>query len=61
MTAKLANTEAKVVYGNREELETILLHGAVNAYNFEDIKDKRVLVKGCTDQYIPENAYVVIP
>ena len=58
MTAKLASTAAKVVYGNREELETILLHDAVNAYNFEDMKDKRVLVKGCTDQYIPENAYV---
>ena len=58
ITAKLANSAKKIVYGQREELETILLHDAVQQYDYSEMQDKRVLVKGCTDQYIPENAYV---
>jgi len=34
------------------------MHEAIKAYDFESFKDKRVLVKGCSDETIPENAYV---
>lgn len=34
------------------------MHSAIQEYDFEQLKDKRVLVKGCTDKFIPENAYV---
>lgn len=60
ITAKLSTTAKKVVYGSIESLETILMHDAVQALDISEMKDKRVLVKGCTDHYIPENAYVEV-
>ena len=58
LTAKLSGVARKVVFGNQNDLEMILMHDAVSNYDFEKLRDKRVLVKGCTDKNIPENAYV---
>ena len=58
LTAKLTGFAKKTVYGNREQLEFLLMHNAVEQYDFTDLQGKRVLVKGCTDENIPENAYV---
>ena len=58
ITAKIADSAKKTIFGNRENLEIILMHDAIQNYNFSELKDKRVLVKGCSDFAIPENAYV---
>ena len=58
ITSKISGSAKKVVYGSRKELETLLMHEAITHYNFEELKDKRVLVKGCSEEDIPENAYV---
>ncbi|KEY18418.1 DUF2480 family protein [Kaistella antarctica] len=58
ITAKLTETAKKIVFGNREDLEVLLMHQAVQTYDFTDLMGKRVLVKGCSDQSIPENAYI---
>ncbi|WP_179471135.1 DUF2480 family protein [Chryseobacterium sp. H1D6B] len=58
ITAKLTEVTKKIVYGSREDLELILMHNAVQTYDFSDCIGKRVLVKGCTDKNIPENAYI---
>jgi len=58
ITAKLTNTAKKIVYGNLENLEIILMHDAITNYNFSEMNGKRVLVKGCSDKEIPENAYI---
>lgn len=58
ITAKLTDSAKKIVFGNREDLEVILMHNAIQTYDFDDLRDKRVLVKGCSDKEIPENAYV---
>lgn len=58
ITSKITSVAKKVIYGDRKDLETILLHQAVNDYNFSELSDKRVLVKGCSDNNIPENAYI---
>ncbi len=58
ITSKLSGTAKKVVYGTRKDLETLLMHEAIAHYNFEKLKDKKVLVKGCSEEDIPENAYV---
>ena len=58
ITSKVAGIAKKVVYGNREELEVLLMHNAIKTFDYSELKDKRVLVKGCTDQFIPNNAYV---
>ena len=58
ITAKLTEVTKKIVFGTREDLEVLLMHNAVKTYDFSEMTGKRVLVKGCSDQSIPENAYV---
>ncbi|MDO5615056.1 MAG: DUF2480 family protein [Cruoricaptor ignavus] len=58
LTSKLVGFAKKTAFGNREDLEKLLMHDAVQNYDFSTLSGKRVLVKGCTDQTIPENAYV---
>lgn len=58
ITARLTDVTKKIVFGNREDLEVILMHNAVKNYDFEEMRGKRVLVKGCSDKEIPENAYI---
>ncbi|MDR6405823.1 MULTISPECIES: DUF2480 family protein [Chryseobacterium] len=58
LTAKITDVTKKIVFGNREDLEVILMHDAIKNYDFEEMRDKRVLVKGCSDKEIPENAYI---
>ncbi|WP_292010552.1 DUF2480 family protein [Chryseobacterium sp.] len=58
ITAKLTDTTKKVVFGNKEDLEVLLMHNAIQSYDFDDFIGKRVLVKGCSDKEIPENAYI---
>lgn len=58
ITAKLTDVTEKIVFGSREDLEMILMHDSIENYDFTELKDKRVLVKGCSDENIPENAYI---
>jgi hypothetical protein len=58
ITARLTDVAKKIVFGNREDLEVILMHNAIKNYDFEEMRGKRVLVKGCSDKEIPENAYI---
>ena len=58
ITAKLTDSAKKIVYGKREDLEILLIHNAIQTYDFSELSGKRVLVKGCTDENIPENAYI---
>lgn len=58
ITAKLTGITRKIVFGNREDLEVLLMHNAVQNHDFKDMRGKRVLVKGCSDKEIPENAYI---
>jgi len=58
ITAKLTDVTKKIVFGNREDLEMILMHNVIENYDFTELKNKRVLVKGCSDKQIPENAYI---
>ena len=58
ITAKLTEAARKIVFGNKEDLEVLLMHTAIQTYDFSELTGKRVLVKGCSDQTIPENAYI---
>lgn len=58
LTAKLTDVAKKIVFGDREDLEVILMHNAIQTHDFSDFIGKRVLVKGCSDKEIPENAYI---
>lgn len=58
ITSKLTETAKKVIYGTKKDLEIILMHEALEHYNFSELDGKRVLVKGCSEEDIPENAYI---
>lgn len=58
ITSKLEAVAKKVVYGDKDFLEAMLISEEIQRYNFEELKDKRVLVKGCSEVEIPTNAYV---
>ncbi len=58
ITAKLTDVTRKIIFGTKEDLEVILMHHAIQQHDFSDLKEKRVLVKGCSDKEIPENAYI---
>lgn len=58
LTAKLTGVAKKVIYGTREDLEILLMHQAIHTYDFSELKDQRVLVKGCSEDTIPVNAYI---
>ncbi|MGA9211190.1 DUF2480 family protein [Kaistella sp.] len=58
ITAKLTDFTKKIIFGNREDLEVLLMHNSIQTYDFTEMMGKRVLVKGCSDESIPENAYI---
>lgn len=58
ITARLTEVTKKIVYGTAENLEMILMHETLRNHDFSEMEGKRVLVKGCSDKSIPENAYV---
>jgi hypothetical protein len=50
----------RYVFGDMATLETILYQDALAKINFEQYKDVRVIVKGCSDVPVPVSAYVEI-
>jgi hypothetical protein len=48
----------KIVFGDLKTLETILFHEALSKIHPEDYRDKRVVIKGCSNLPVPESAYV---
>lgn len=50
----------RYVFGDFQLLESILFYDAISKINMEEFKDKRVIVKGCSDKNVPVSAYVEI-
>ncbi|MBI3509566.1 MAG: DUF2480 family protein [Bacteroidetes bacterium] len=48
----------KIVFGNMELLETVLFEEALNKFDVEIYRDKRIIIKGCGDKPVPKTAYV---
>ncbi len=51
---------AALVFGTKEKLIEQHILNNIQNINKEEYVDKRVVVKGCGDKYIPESAYVAI-
>ena len=58
ITAKISGFAEKIISGNRETLETILLHDVIQSYEFSYLEGKRVFVKRCSHAFVSENSYV---
>lgn len=60
LTISLQPFAKKVVYGNIEVLDTILLQEKTNALNVDNYKDARIVIKGCGNKPVPIAAYVAL-
>jgi len=50
----------KVVFGGVENLEQILFEDALAKVDFEQFKDKKVVIKGCSNLPVPTSAYLTL-
>lgn len=50
----------RYVFGDLQMLETTLFQDALNKIDLNELKDARVIVKGCSDVPVPISAYVEI-
>jgi len=50
----------KVILGELSDLERELYIDSINEFDLSTIKEKRVLVKGCGDIYIPDSAFIYV-
>ncbi|MDX1761523.1 MAG: DUF2480 family protein [Christiangramia sp.] len=50
----------KVVIGDLENLESHLYQEVIEKMDVSDLKDKPVIVKGCSNKPVPKNAYIFL-
>ena len=58
VTSKLVPFAKRVVVGNLVDLETSLYQEKLENVDLEEFKDKPVIIKGCSNKPVPENAYI---
>ncbi|TRO67222.1 DUF2480 family protein [Christiangramia sabulilitoris] len=50
----------KVVIGSLEDLESHLYQEIIDRMDVSDLKDKPVIIKGCSHKPVPKNAYIFL-
>lgn len=58
VTSALAGIAKKIVFGDRDKLETVIWNEVFDKLDTTQYTDTRVVVKGCSDIPVPEAAYV---
>lgn len=49
-----------VIFGSLEDLEKKLFDDVLNTFDWEQYRDARMVVKGCSDKQIPASVYVEV-
>lgn len=61
LLASHLNTFAKqVVFGDLETLNALLYQQALEGFEVSNYKDKPVIIKGCSNRPVPQNAYLML-
>ncbi|MBL0053923.1 MAG: DUF2480 family protein [Bacteroidetes bacterium] len=60
LNAALQPYAARVIVGDLQTLETVLILDSLQKINVETFRDKRVVIKGCGDVEIPPSAFGAI-
>jgi hypothetical protein len=58
VASSLSGVAKKVVFGSLERLEEVVFSGIIDNMNPEEYRDKRLVIKGCSDKPVPVSAYV---
>jgi hypothetical protein len=59
VTMQLASIAKKVIIGTEQTLNEVLYQDILSGIDFSVYKDKPVLIKGCANKPVPENALVL--
>lgn len=59
ISTKLQPFANKVVIGNLEQLETAIFQAIFQELDVENLRDKPVIIKGCSSKPVPQNAYLM--
>lgn len=60
LTVNLEPYAKKVVVGNLETLETSVYQDIISNLSVNDYKDKPIIIKGCSNKPVPQNAYIML-
>lgn len=60
VATKLQPFAKRIVQGSLEDLETSLYYKIIEEIDFEEYRDKPVIVKGCSRKPVPPNAYILL-
>lgn len=58
LASALQSFAKKIVFGDLEKLETVLFTEVLSAFDPEQYRDARVVIKGCGDKPVPKTAYI---
>lgn len=58
ISTKLTSIAKKVVVGNLTELENSIFQEVITNMDVTNFNDKPIIIKGCSDKFIPESSYV---
>lgn len=58
IASKLEGVAKMVVFGGLELLESTIFNRLIEQLPQEDYRDKRLVIKGCSDKPVPSSAYV---
>jgi hypothetical protein len=60
VASSLNGIAKKAIFGNRLDLEKQIIQENIEQINLEELKEKRVIVKGCSDIPSPEYAMITL-
>jgi uncharacterized protein DUF2480 len=60
VSLQLSNVAKKVIVGSITDLETLIFSEIITHLDLSAYKDQSVIIKGCGNKPVPENAYVLL-
>lgn len=60
LSIHLESYAKKIIVGDLEQLETSIYQDIINNLDVTEFKDKPIIVKGCSNKPVPQNAYIML-
>lgn len=60
LSIQLEPYSKKIIIGNLEVLETSIYQDVLNDLDVSKYKDKPIIIKGCSNKPVPQNAYIML-
>jgi hypothetical protein len=60
ITIELASYSKKTIIGDLNTLESSIYQTIINGLDLSSYQDKPVIIKGCSNKPVPENAYIML-